>query len=115
MEFQEDNFQKVLHDWQQTVIGPWHRELSEKLTEVELSALYSCIPDCLESFHKIYYELLPALVRMPSGDHDKLFDCLYEIGGISGSLEHIRSHIMDARKGFDVLLKLLEDNAVPKQ
>ena len=107
----DEEFRKLLTQWNDTILAPWHQELAEKLDEVELSALYSCIPDCFESFYEVYYELLPALVRTQPNDFEKLFDYTHDIGGIGGSLEHIKSHITDARKGFDVLIKLMEQKA----
>ena len=97
--------------WRDVIVTPRNEELATTLSPLEYSALHSCIPDCFESFHKIYDDLLPALAETPGDDHAKLHDLLYDIGGIAGELEHIREHIQAARKGFDVLLRLLADQA----
>ncbi len=44
-------------------------------------------------------------------DYERLDDLFCDIGGTSGELEHIRSHVADARKAFDVLLRLLDEKS----
>ncbi len=97
--------------WQDYLHERWHTQLADRLSPVELSALYSCIPDCLDSFQQVYTDLLPNLFRCPSQDYGSQHDVLSDIGGVAGSLEHVRNHIMAARRGFDVLLGVLADKA----
>lgn len=103
-------FRKLLVQWQQGVLGPFHEELAKRLSSEELSALHSCIPDCFESFRTIYKVQLPILFKaIKTNDHATILECVHGIGGVVGGLEHVKAHIVDARKGFDELLKLLDE------
>ena len=102
--------QRLRKQWN-ALLSRWDAELSTKLTADELSALYACLPDCFESFSRIYYDILPALEQMPAGDAATAHDHLHDIGSPAGQLEHVRSHIAAAEKGFEVLLKLLGESA----
>ncbi len=98
-----------LRDKWERIIAPYDQKLAERLTEIERAALYSSLPDCLESFAKILYDLMPALLQASQNDYERLHDLFYDIGGVSGELEHIMNHVQDARKAFDVLLRLLDE------
>jgi hypothetical protein len=107
----EKEFYRVVKEWEKTVLPPFHEELSQRLSELEHSALYSSIPHCFRSFYEIYHEILPALLQTPTDDYEKLHDYFYEIGGIAGALQNIKIHITDAEAGFNALLKLLAEKS----
>ncbi len=109
----QQNFEsrEIRRAWQDYIRERWHAQLASRLSPIELGALYSCIPDCLEGFQQVYSELLPNLLHCSPGDYASQHDLLSDIGGVAGSLEHVRNHIGAARRGFDVLLKLLADRA----
>lgn len=113
----EQELRKILGQWNEIILAPWDDELAQRLSELDHSALHSCIPDCFESFYRIYHEILPAIAQTPADNadnYDTLHDHFYDLGGIAGALEHIKSHIIDARTGFDVLLRLLAEKAEVK-
>jgi len=111
MEDKEKGFRNILRQWHETILAPWHEELNQRLGEVKLSSLYACIPDCFESFYEIYYEFLPALLQTSPKDYEKLHDYIHDVGGLAGALQHIKSHIIDAEDGFEVLINLLAEKA----
>lgn len=104
----EHQIEKLHEQWDR-VLSPYREALSQKLTEVELSALYSWLPDCFDSFTKVYHELIPALSEVPAGDSERILDLLYDIAGTAGEMDHIKSHLLDAEKGFKALLEILEE------
>jgi len=107
-----DEFRRVLRQWND-VLSRWDAKLRQELTTEELSALHAGLPDCFESFTRIYCELLPALERTPPEDNATAHDLLHDIGSVSGDLAHIRSHIAAAERGFEVLLRILGERAGP--
>jgi hypothetical protein len=109
----DETAEAIRRGWQESVRGQWHEELEARVSEVELGALYSCIPDCYEEFQKIYSDLLPALLHTSSEDVGGQHDLLADIGGVAGRLEHIKDHIVAARKAFDVILRLLAERSEP--
>ncbi len=110
----KEEFNKFLSEWHHQILKPWHGELAKRLNKVDHAALYSCIPDCFEIMFEIYYELIPRIIENPD-DYEKLHDLLFEIGGIGGALGHIKSHIIDAEKGFLELLNLLAEKTDQKK
>jgi hypothetical protein len=107
-------FEKFLTWWNE-ILKKWHPELSKRLTDLQLSALYSCIPDCFKSMYEIYYEIIPAIVRTPPEDYTELHDKLFDIGGLGGALDHIQRHSADAQPGFLELFHLLAEKADEKE
>ena len=103
-------FDKFLSQWNK-ILSPWHEELSQRLNNLDLSALYSCIPDCFEIMYEIYYKIIPSILRTSLQDYGKLHDQLFDIGGAGGTLSHIKSHIEDAERGFLELINLLGEKA----
>lgn len=97
------------------VLSPFHEDLARRLSELEHSALYSCIPHCFRSFYEIYYKIIPALLQTPINDYDKLHDLFHDIGGLGGALQYIKMHITDAEAGFRALLCLLAEKAEQKE
>jgi hypothetical protein len=83
--------------------------LAQHLSEVQLSALYSCIPDCIELFHDIYYRILPALREIAPSDYENLGEEISNLGGLASTLAHIKEHLAEAEEGFAVLLRLIDD------
>lgn len=105
----EKEFNRIVKEWEETILAPWHEELSQKLSKLEHSALYSSIPHCFRNFYEIYYEILPALLQTSTDDYEKIHDRIYDIGGVSGALQEIKMHIVDAEESFNTLLKLLAE------
>ena len=104
----EGQLEQLAQKWE-FVLSPYREALSEKLTETELSALYSWLPVCFKAMHELYNELIPALSETPPSDRERLLDLFYALGGTAGVLEHIKTHIDDAGKGFNALLEILDD------
>ena len=74
------------------------------ISELELSALSSWVMDCFDSYAEIYEDLLPKISNASSEDYELVHDCAVEI---FSHLDHIKSHIKDAEKGFSALLRSL--------
>jgi hypothetical protein len=77
--------------------------LAKKLSELDLSALSSWVGDCLESFYdiqRLLQELRNAAPDNRELTHDNVVDIFAE-------LDHIKNHIIDAEKGFSVLINIL--------
>lgn len=104
----ERQLEKINQQWE-AVLSPYREALSKKLTEVELSALYSWLPDCFKSMNKVCIKLIPALYENPANDRERLLDLFHEVGGTAGEIEHIKNHMRDAEKGFKALLEILEE------
>lgn len=86
--------------------------LKETLTELEVSALYTCIEDCYESFHEIYFNLIPGLqVASKQKNYDKMQTYVLDI---YWAFDHIKNHIIDSDKGFLELSKHLEKKEMGK-
>jgi hypothetical protein len=103
-------YNKLVTQWQ-GIIKRFHGELAQKMTELELSSLYACIPDCFESVYEIYYEIMPALLRTPPEDYDKLHDHIFDIGGLPGALSSLKHNISAAEPGFLQFINLLAAKA----
>jgi len=75
-----------------------NKELIEKLksnlnfSDDELASYELAFNDAFESFYKIYFELIPSLLK--SENKERVKD-LFE--DIKGEFEHIRYHIKDAK------------------
>jgi hypothetical protein len=101
-------FEKLVQQWQD-LIKRFHDELSQKLTDLELSALYACIPDCFEDMYDIYHETMPAILRTPPENYSKLFELIFDIGGLGGSLFCLKNSMSAAEPGFLALINLLSE------
>jgi hypothetical protein len=110
MNEQADPQERIRHTWQ-AILDPLRDILEPHILPTDRSALYASIPDCYESMQRICDELLPALARTARTDYATLHDLLFDIGGATGELEHIRGHIAAAQGAFDVLLKALARKA----
>ena len=108
---QDDRHDRIRHTWQNEILGQLRDTLEDHISPPDQSALYACVPDCYQSMRKICNELMPALARTAPTDYGTLHDLLFEIGGVAGELEHIRSHVDSARGAFDVLLRALARKA----
>jgi hypothetical protein len=87
--------------------------LKSSLTDLEISALYSCIEDCYEGFQEIYSELIPALQEAyRTKDYDAMQTHVLDI---HWAFDHIKNHIVDAQKGFLELSKQLEKQEEEKK
>jgi len=87
--------------------------LKGHLTDLEISALYTCIEDCYESFQEIYSELIPALQEAHRAkDYDAMQTHVLDI---HWAFDHIKNHIVDAQKGFLDLSKQLEKQEEEKK
>jgi hypothetical protein len=75
-----------------------------KISELDLSALSSWVIDCFDSYVEIYEDLLPKINNASSEDYEMVHECVVEI---FSHLDHIKSHIKDAEKGFTELLRSL--------
>lgn len=111
MSEQADPQERIRHTWQDEILGSLRDLLEPNIPPGDRSALYACIPDCHHGMQRICSELLPTLARTAPTDYGTLHDLLFDIGGIAGELEHIRSHIDATRSAFDGLLKVLAHKA----
>jgi hypothetical protein len=107
-----EQYREMKRLWLQ-VLEPFRGELAEQLSELEFSRLVNVVGECFDRFSEVYYEILPALVRVRQGDFDALHDRVYDIGGVAGAFAMIEEQIAGARAGFDVFLRLLADRATP--
>ena len=107
-----EQYRNMNHLWHQ-VLEPFRSDLTRQLSEVEFSNLANVIGECFDYFHRIYYEILPALVPVQADDFDALHDRVYDIGGVAGAFAMVEEQIVAARPGFDVLLRMLADRATP--
>jgi hypothetical protein len=102
---QEQNFELIKSIWN-SFLDSQKDSLKGALSDLEISALYTCIEDCYESFQEIYSDLIPALQKaFKDEDYDAMQTHLLDI---YWAFDHIKNHIIDASKGFLDLSKQLE-------
>lgn len=101
------------------VIGSWNglikahsALLKAQLDELEVSALSALIEDCYQSFHELYFVLLKKLKEADPSDFDLVHSCVVDM---YWQFDHIKNHIVDAEKGFAVLMDLLAEKAESKE
>jgi len=95
---------KVINKKWDDIITAQSELLKNQLDENEISALSSCIGDCYQSFQEIYFVLFAKLETIHSRDYDSVHDCVVDM---YWQFDHIKNHVLDAEKGFSVLLNLL--------
>jgi hypothetical protein len=93
------------------IANAWNNLLVRKrktlnIADVEFSALSSWVMDCLESYKRVYFDLLSKIEKADPNDYDLLHDCVSEI---YFDLSHIREHIEAAEKGFIELMRVLAE------
>ena len=95
------------------IIDIWHKLIEEYYEGLhEISSLSACLGDCYESFYEIFFD---SIEKIRSADLDN-YDLLHEnISDIFWNLDHIKNHIVDAEKGFTVLMSLLAKKAESKE
>jgi len=105
------DLENVIKNWE-ALIGEQSALLKEQLSELEISALSACMGDCYQSFNEVYSVLFEKLKSATPGDYDLVHDCIVDI---YWEFDHIKNHIVDAERGFSVLMNLLAKKAELKE
>lgn len=87
-------------------INSQEESLKSALSDFEISTLLTCIEDCYESFHEIYFNLIPALQKSFK-DKDSC-EIHAHVLYIYWAFNRIKNHIINAGQGFLALSKQLE-------
>ena len=101
----------VIKNWNDLIVEQ-SELLREQLSELEISALSACIGDCYQSFYEVYSVLLEKLKNADPRDYDLIHDRVVDM---YWEFDHIKNHIVDAEKGFTVLMDLLAKKAESKE
>lgn len=111
MHTKEEQFNRIIDIWHR-VIEEHYEELRNELSELELSSLSACVGDCYESFYEIFFDSIEKIKSADSDDYGSLHE---NIADIFWNLDHIKNHIVDAEKGFTVLMDLLAKKVESKE
>lgn len=94
-------FKKTVQAWD-SLIKDNHAALSSSLSELEFSALASWPSDCFDSFMDIIVLLseMNGAIKLENTLHQNVVEIFWQ-------LDHIRTHIEDAKNGFVCLMNVI--------